>query len=109
MCQCFESAPVYGFPRAPAKWQYASRWERSTRLFQQCWVESVILSSAGTLRACYRSWCAEFPFLDSYRVGLAASFRDPGGRSVVIFALGVGLASAFISVPFPRGIAHATI
>jgi len=69
------------------------------RLFQQLLVESVILSSAGTLAACHRSWCAEF--LSSIRIGRTCRFvRDPGGARVVIFALGVGLASAFISVPF---------
>jgi len=73
-----------------------------TRLLQQLLLESVILSSAGALAGLLiASWCAEF--LSSIRIGsdLPLRFETRVDARVVIFALGVGLASAFISGAVP--------
>ena len=72
------------------------------RLLQQLLVESVILSSAGTLAGLLiASWCAGF--LASIRIGsdLPLGFETRVDARVVIFALGVGLVSAFMSGAAP--------
>ena len=73
-----------------------------TRLLQQLLLESVILSSAGTLAGLLiASWCAGF--LSSIRIGsdLPLVLETRVDARVVIFALGVGLVSAFISGAIP--------
>src|SRR5262249_46642212 len=63
---------------------------------------SVILSSAGTLAGLFiASWCAAF--LSSIRIGSDLPLRldTRVDARVVIFAVGVGLVSAFISCAVP--------
>jgi len=73
------------------------------RLLQQLLLESAILSSAGTLAGlAIASWCAGF--LSSMRLGsadLPIHFRAQVDERVVIFALVVGLVSAFLSGAIP--------
>ena len=82
MCQCFESAPVYG-SRAHTR-NGSTRRDGSASNAAAPAIAARKRHSLERWSPCgpaHRLMVRRVPFLDSYRVGLAASFRDPGGRT----------------------------